>query len=287
MKASRERHSTAAKLALQAEDAPVVRAVLECVYEKTGMDFREYAFASIRRRVRACMQDEGLDSVAALLERIRESDAAMSQLLKTLTLPVTSMFRDPQFYIEFRERVTPLLRTHPYLRLWVAGCSSGQEVYSLAIVLHEEGLYERSRIYATDVQPRSLEQAREAIFPVAQMQEYTRNYQAAGGRAAFSDYYTADSHAAILRPFLKANVVLGIHNLVTDQSFNEFQVIFCRNVMIYFAASLQERVHGLLYESLATLGYLGLGRGETIRFSSYEGRYESVCARERIYRKIE
>lgn len=286
MKAVPERQSNAAKHALAAADAPQVMAVLECVYERTGMDFRQYAFASIRRRVHVCMHDEGLDSAEQLFESVRTNDAAMQRLLSVLTLPVTAMFRDPQFFAEFRDLVVPLLRTHPYLRLWVAGCSTGQEVYSLAIMLHEEGLYERSRIYATDVQARSLEQAKDAIFPVGAMQDYTRNYQAAGGRAAFSDYYTADSQSAILRPFLKRNVVFGIHNLVTDRSFNEFQVIFCRNVMIYFAAQLQARAHTLLYDSLATLGYLGLGRGETVRFSPHEERYESVSPRERLYRKI-
>jgi chemotaxis protein methyltransferase CheR len=286
MNNSPERRTVAAQAALQAEDAPQVRAVLELLYEQTGMDFREYAFASIRRRVHVCMLDEGLTSVAELLERLGECDGLANRLLKTLTLPVTAMFRDPQFYLEFRELVVPLLRTHPYLRLWIAGCSTGQEVFSLAVLLHEEGLYERSRIYATDVQPGSLEQAQQAIFPVGAMQDYTRNYQAAGGRAAFSDYYTADSEFAILRPHLKQNIVFGMHNLVTDRSFNEFQVIFCRNVMIYFNAQLQERVHGLLYESLAMFGYLGLGRGESIRFSPLEGRYESVSARQRIYRKI-
>ena len=278
--------SNAARRALAAEDAPVVMEILQCVYDKTGIDFREYAFASIRRRVLACMQDEGLATVAELRDLVCGSDAAMGRILKMLTLPVTSMFRDPQFYAEFRERAVPLLRTHPYLRLWVAGCSSGQEVYSLAILLHEEGLYERSRIYATDLQSRALEQAKRAIFPVAVMQDYTRNYQAAGGTRAFSDYYTADGHAALIRPFLQKNVIFGMHNLATDQSFNEFQVIFCRNVMIYFSAPLQERVHRLVYESLAPLGYLGLGRGETVRFSPHEERYEAVSARERLYRKI-
>jgi chemotaxis protein methyltransferase CheR len=286
MKSSPERNTPATQSALQAEDAPLVRAVLERLYEHTGMDFRQYAFASIRRRVHVCMHEEGLSSVADLLERITASDQSMQRLLQTLTLPVTSMFRDSQFFIDFRELVVPFLRTHPYLRLWVAGCSTGQEVYSLAVLLHEEGLYERSRIYATDVQARSLDLAKEAIFPVAVMQDYTRNYQAAGGRAAFSDYYTADSEAAILRPHLKKNVIFGMHNLVTDRSFNEFQVIFCRNVMIYFNAQLQERVHTLLHESLAMFGYLGLGRGESIRFSPFEGRYESVSARQRLYRKI-
>jgi len=271
---------------MHAEDAPQIRAVLERVYEKTGMDFREYAFASIRRRVHACMVDAGLSTASELLQLIDADTEALERLLKALTLPVTAMFRDPPFYRDFRTLIVPLLRTHPYLRLWVAGCSTGQEVYSLAIVLHEEGLYERSRIYATDVQARSLERAREAIFAVGLMQDYTRNYQAAGGTSAFSDYYTADSHAAILRPFLKQNIVFGMHNLVTDGSFNEFQVIFCRNVMIYFNANLQQRVHTLFYESLAMFGYLGLGRGESIRFSPFEGRYESASARQRIYRKV-
>lgn len=286
MKLIIERTSEATRRALAADDAHVVTAVLQCVYDKTGIDFREYAFASIRRRVHACMQAEGLSTVEELRERVASNDEALERILHTLTLPVTSMFRDPQFYADFRQLAAPLLRTHPYLRLWVAGCSTGQEVYSLAILLHEEGLYERARIYATDLQARALEQAKDGIFPVSVMQDYTRNYQAAGGAATFSDYYTADGHAALMRPFLKKNVVFGMHNLSTDGSFNEFQVIFCRNVMIYFSAPLQQRVHRLFYDSLATLGYLGLGRGETIRFSPHEGRYEAVSARERLYRKV-
>lgn len=263
-----------------------MRAVLDCVFDRTGMDFRDYAFASIRRRIQRGAQEENLGSIAELLPLIRDSEAALRRLIVTLTLPVTAMFRDPQFFAEFRRHVVPILRTHPYLRLWIAGCSTGQEVYSLAIVLHEEGLYERSRIYATDVQTTSLARAEHAILPIGSMQDYTRNYQAAGGRAAFSDYYTADSHAAILRPFLKQNVIFGMHNLVTDGSFNEFQVIFCRNVMIYFNAGLQQRVHNLLYDSLATFGYLGLGRSESLRFSPREDLYETVSRKERLYRKI-
>jgi chemotaxis protein methyltransferase CheR len=262
------------------------RALIELVFELSGMDFRNYALASVRRRVRLAASEEGVESVGRLLKRVQEDTGALARLLGKLTLPVTSMFRDPQFHAEFRREVVPLLRTHPYLRLWVAGCSTGQEVYSLAIVLHEEGLLERSRIYATDVQKRELDRARAGIYPVALMQDYTRNYQAAGGRAAFSDYYTADAQEVIFRPFLKTNLVFGLHNLVTDSSFNEFHVIFCRNVMIYFNAELQDRVHQLLYDSLAMFGYLGLGRGETIRFSPLESRYEPVSVRDRLYRKV-
>jgi chemotaxis protein methyltransferase CheR len=202
------------------------------------------------------------------------------------TLSVTAMFRDPGFFLQFREQVVPLLRTHPFLRVWIAGCATGQEVYSLAILLHEAGLYARTRIYATELQSGILEQASQGIYPLSVMQEYTRNYQAAGGTASLSDYYTADSSAVIIRPFLKDNIVFAVHNLVSDGSFNEFQAIFCRNVMIYFNRELQVRVHKLLYDSLAMWGYLGLGRSETLRFSARESCYEPLPGRERLYRKV-
>lgn len=286
MTQSGDQNAASQHAAIEPEDAAQVRQVLDFVFDRTGMDFRDYAFASIRRRIQRSVLEENLRTIAELLRVMHDSDTVLRRLIATLTLPVTAMFRDPQFFAEFREHVVPMLRTHPYLRLWIAGCSTGQEVYSLAILLHEEGLYERSRIYATDVQATSLKRAEDAIFPLASMQDYTRNYQAAGGRAAFSDYYTADSHAAILRPFLKRSVVFGMHNLVTDRSFNEFQVIFCRNVMIYFNTGLQQRVHTLLYDSLARFGYLGLGRSESLRFSPHEDRYETVSRKDRLYRKI-
>jgi chemotaxis protein methyltransferase CheR len=267
-------------------DAADVLSLLQYVLDRTGLDFRQYALASIRRRVLAAMQEAGAASIPDLLAQVRADERALGQLTDKLTLPVTSMFRDPAFFAVFRESVVPLLRTHPYLRLWVAGCSTGQEVYSLCILLYEEGLYERARIYATDVRASAIERAREAIFPLAVMQDYTRNYQMSGGRNTFSDYYTADAEGAIMRPFLRDNVVFGMHNLVTDGSFNEFQVIFCRNVMIYFNPELQARAHRLLYDSLAMFGYLGLGRGETVRFTPYEDRYEPVATRERLFRKI-
>jgi chemotaxis protein methyltransferase CheR len=270
----------------EADDLPQMQAILDTVYERTGIDFRQYSATSIRRRIRASLAELEIASVAALHEQITTSDLVLSQLVERLTLQVTAMFRDPRFYAEFRAQAIPLLRTHPFIRLWVAGCSTGQEVYSLAILLHEEGLYERARIYATDVQPQALDRAKAAVYPIALMQDYTRNYQAAGGTATFSEYYTADGHGAIVRPFLRSNVVFGLHNLVTDGSFNEFHVIFCRNVMIYFNDSLQARVHHLLYDSLAMFGYLGLGRGETIRFSPLAARYQSVSSQLRLYRKV-
>jgi chemotaxis protein methyltransferase CheR len=263
-----------------------VAALLDTVLAVTGLDFSEYAPASLHRRILRRVAAEGVESVAALNDLIRAEPAALARLAEALTVPVTSMFRDPAFFREFRARVAPLLRTHPFLRLWVAGCSTGQEVYSLAIVLHEEGLYERSRIYATELQPTTLQQAASGIYPLAAMQEYKRNYQEAGGAADFSDYYTADASLAIVRPHLRKNIVFAVHNLVSDRSFNEFHLIFCRNVMIYFNRPLQQRVHDLLYESLALWGYLGLGRSESVRFSQHEHRYEAVAERERLYRKI-
>jgi chemotaxis protein methyltransferase CheR len=265
---------------------PAIAALLETVNERTGLDFSDYAPSSLHRRIQRRVVAERVDSIAALDQLIKAAPPALARLAEALTVPVTSMFRDPAFFREFRARVAPLLRTHPFLRLWVAGCSTGQEVYSLAIVLHEEGLYERSRIYATELQPAPLDQARGGIYPLDAMQEYTRNYQEAGGTADFSDYYSADAASAIVRPHLRRNVVFAVHNLVSDRSFNEFHLIFCRNVMIYFNRPLQQRVHDLLYDSLAMWGYLGLGRSESVRFSQHEHRYEAVSERERLYRKI-
>jgi chemotaxis protein methyltransferase CheR len=203
-----------------------------------------------------------------------------------LTIHTTSMFRDPAFYLVLREQVVSVLRTYPFLRLWVAGCSTGEEVYSLAILLHETGLYPRCRIYATDMNEIVLNKARAGIFHLSVMQEYTRNYLKAGGDRAFTEYYTADSENVVFRSFLRENVVFAAHNLAGDASFNEFHGIFCRNVMIYFNRSLQDRVHKLFHDSLVTFGYLGLGRSESVRFSSWENSYEPVSAKERLYRKI-
>jgi chemotaxis protein methyltransferase CheR len=263
-----------------------IAALLDTLDELAGLDFRDYSPASLHRRIQRRVIAENVDSVAALQQLIRTQPDALARLAEALTVPVTSMFRDPAFFREFRARVAPLLRTHPFLRLWVAGCSTGQEVYSLAILLHEEGLYERSRIYATELQPAPLDQAASGIYPLATMQEYTRNYQEAGGTQDFSDYYTADASSAIVRPHLRRNIVFAVHNLVSDRSFNEFHLIFCRNVMIYFNRTLQQRVHSLLYESLALWGYLGLGRSESVRFSPQEHCYEPVSERERLYRKV-
>jgi chemotaxis protein methyltransferase CheR len=260
--------------------------LLEAVFRRYGFDFRQYAPASLRRRVRRRMLAEGVRTFAGLLEKLLHDPACMERLLLDLSINVTAMFRDPTFYVAFREKVVPQLRTYPFTRIWVAGCSTGEEVYSLAILLQEEGVYERTRIYATDINESVLERAREGVFPLEKMQEYTQNYLRAGGTEAFSEYYVAAYDGAQFQRSLVDNVVFAQHNLVSDRSFNEFNVIVCRNVMIYFDKTLQNRVHGLFYESLAHLGVLALGHKESIHFSPYEERYEELDPAEKVYRKV-
>ena len=263
-----------------------IELLLEGIYRHYGFDFRSYAYASIRRRLWKRIEAEAFATVSELQAAILHQPQMMEKLLLDLSINVTAMFRDPTFYQAFRDRVVPLLRTYPYIRIWHAGCATGEEVYSMAILLQEEGLYDRSRIYATDINEVVLQKAKEGIFPLDRMQEYTENYIAAGGKRAFSDYYTAKYGGALFNPSLTKNVVFSLHNLVTDRSFAEFNVILCRNVLIYFDKSLQSRVHGLFYDSLATFGILVLGSKESLRFSPYEDNYEQINGPEKIFRKV-
>jgi len=261
--------------------------LLEGIYRRYGFDFREYAPASLRRRVWRRVHAEGLETVSALQDKLLRDPACMERLLLDLSINVTAMFRDPTFYVRFREKVVPLLRTYPFTRIWVAGCSTGEEVYSLAILLLEEGVYDRTRLYATDINESVLDRARSGVFPLDKMREYTQNYIKAGGERAFSEYYLAKYDGAQFQRSLVDNVVFAQHNLVSDRSFNEFNVILCRNVMIYFDRALQDRVHRLFYESLMTFGVLALGAKESIKFSAYEDCYEELDATERLYKKVE
>src|SRR5438309_1965374 len=263
-----------------------IELLLEGIFRHYGFDFRAYAYASIRRRLWKRIEEEGLSSISALQERVLHEPEMMEKLLLDLSINVTAMFRDPSFYVTFREHVIPLLRTYPFIRIWHAGCSTGEEVYSMAILLREEGLYERSRIYATDINEVVLQRAKAGIFPIERMQEYTDNYIRAGGKRSFSEYYTAKYGGALFDQSLTKHVVVSQHNLVTDRSFSEFNVIFCRNVLIYFDRSLQHRVHALFYESLVMFGILALGSKESLRFSKYEPCYEKLNAKEKIYRKV-
>jgi chemotaxis protein methyltransferase CheR len=260
--------------------------LLEGVYRRYGFDFREYAPASLKRRLWRRINAEGLRSISGLQERILHDPACMERLLLDLSINVPAMFRDPGFYVALREKVVPLLRTYPFTRVWVAGCSTGEEVYSLAILLEEEGIYGKARIYATDINEAVLDRARAGVFPLDKMQGYTENYIRGGGTRAFSEYYVAAYDGARFARSLTENVVFAQHNLVSDRSFNEFNLIMCRNVMIYFDRSLQDRVHRLFHESLARLGVLALGRKESVSFSPFAGAYEELDPAERIYRKV-
>jgi chemotaxis protein methyltransferase CheR len=262
-----------------------LRMLIEAVYLQYNYDFRDYTGASQKRRVLHAVREMGCANVSSLQAKVMHDPAAFSQLLQYLTIPVTEMFRDPSFYAALREHVAPFLETYASLKIWIAGCSTGQEVYSMAIMLREEGLLERAIIYATDINPESLDAARRGVFPLDQMQLYTANYQAAGGKRAFSDYYTAAYGGALFDKSLVDNVTFADHSLATDSVFSETHLISCRNVMIYFNKRLQNRVFGLFHESLCHRGFLALGSKESIDFSDYAGRFDPLVKRERIFRK--
>lgn len=263
-----------------------INLLLEGVFRYYGFDFRNYAPASLKRRIWKIVRAENLTSISGLQEKILHDTAYLERFLLGLSVNVTAMFRDPSFYLAFRNKVVPLLRTYPFIRIWCAGCSTGEEVYSMAILLQEEGLHHRCRIYATDMNEMVLKKAKAGIFSLQLMQEYTQNYLQAGGKQSLSEYYTAAYDNAIFRSSLRENIVFSAHNLVTDGSFNEFNVILCRNVLIYFNQTLQERVHKLLYESLCMFGVLGLGHKESLKLTLYDKSYEELESREKLYRKI-
>lgn len=263
-----------------------IQLLLEAVYRYYGYDFRNYALSSLKRRISSFLRSEGVANISALQERVLHDRTCLERFLLGLTVNVTSMFRDPSFYLAFRNQAVPLLRTYPFIRIWHAGCSTGEEVYSMAILLQEEGLYHRCRIYATDTNERVLQKAKNGIFGLKLMQEYTQLYLKAGGKQSFSNYYTAAYDSAIFREFLRENVVFAQHNLATDSSFNEFNVILCRNVLIYFNQVLQKRVHELFYNSLCSFGILGLGRQETLKFTACEHYYEEIAKGEKLYRRL-
>jgi len=263
-----------------------IELLLEAVYRRYGFDFRQYAQASLKRRLHRRLLAEGLETISELQSRLLHDPACMEQLLVDLSINVTSMFRDPSFYVALREKIVPSLHTYAFTRIWCAGCSTGEEVYSLAILLQEAGLYERARLYATDINEHVLATAREGVFPLDRMKQYTQNYIRAGGTRDFSEYYVAAYDSARFSRALTENVVFAQHNLAMDRGFNEFNVIVCRNVLIYFDRALQNRVHELFYESLGMFGILALGHKESIGFTPYADRYEEVDADERLYRRI-
>lgn len=259
--------------------------LLEAIFRKYNYDFRQYSKASVRRRIQAAMAPFGADSISALQALVLHDNAAFARLLQFLTVPVTEMFRDPHYFRAVRDLVVPHLKTYPSLKVWVAGCSTGEEAYSIAILLEEEGLLERTMIYATDINPQSLKKAEAGIYGLKEMAKFTDNYQKAGGKRAFSDYYTAAYDAAAFSPRLKQKILFTDHSLATDSVFSEMHFISCRNVLIYFERKLQDRAIGLFFDSLAPEGFLGIGEKESLRFSSRASEFEPVDSMSRVYRK--
>lgn len=267
-------------------EALEIELLLDAMLQRHGYDFRGYAPASLRRRLRGLATDWGEQSIAGLVERVLHDPGAGERFVHAVTVDVSSMFRDPPFWKALRALLAPLLAGEPAPRIWHAGCGSGEEVYSMAILLEEEGFGGRARIYATDLSGSALKRAQGGIFPVARMKEFTHNYQRAGGKADFSDYYSAKHESAILQRALARHVVWGQHNLVSDASFNEFHVILARNVLIYFGRELQARVQRLLYASLAPLALLGLGHSETVVYSPHEADYMQAVEGQKLYRRV-
>ena len=262
-----------------------LRLLMEAIYLRYNHDFRDYTGASQKRRVAYALEQMQFRSISALQEQVLRDPEVFARLLQYLTIPVSEMFRDPSYFLALREHVVPVLHTYPSIKVWIAGCSTGEEVYSMAILLKEEGLLERALIYATDINPQSLEKARQGIFPAEAVRDYTANYQRSGGRRAFSDYYTAAYGGARFDPALRANVIFADHSLATDSVFAETQLVSCRNVLIYFNRRLQDRALGLFHDSLCYRGFLGLGSKESIDFSAYGERFDAVSRPDRIYRR--
>lgn len=262
-----------------------LRSLLEAINLKYGCDFRHYSPASMKRRVVHAMNRMGCGTLSSLQEKALHDSDGFYDLLQFLTIPVSEMFRDPSYFLALREKVIPLLKTYPSLRIWVAGCSTGEEVYSLAILLQEEELLERTILYATDINPRSLEKAKAGVFDLKEIQEFTRNYQKSGGKSSFSDYYTVAFNSAKFNSVLKKNVTFANHSLVTDAVFSETHLISCRNVLIYFDRELQDRVFGLFQESLCRRCFLGLGSKETIQFSQHAKYFDPFVKNDRIFQK--
>jgi len=264
-------------------DAPEVD-LLEILLHDYGYDYRTATVGSLRQKIGKRVVAEQLQTVRGLREKMFHDEGCRQRLLRSLTLDADAMFFEPAFYRAFRVAVVPLLRTYPFIRIWHVGCSTGEEVYSMAILLEEEGIYDRCRLYATDIDDAALRQAREGIYPLAAMQEYTTNYNRAGGKESFSEYYTASYDNAIFRPSLKRNMVFAQHNLATDGAFNEFQAILCRGVLPSLGASVQARGHELFRSSLVRLGFLCLGPSEPIN-SAGQAEYE-VFSTGGIFRRI-
>lgn len=263
-----------------------VELILNDIYSLYGYDFTHYSRASVKRRLNRLIAHDRFPSFAEFRSRVRTDRQYLNHFVEQITVGVTEMFRDVSFYRTLREEVIPLLATRPFIRIWHAGCSTGEEVYSMAILLQEQDLLKKSLLYATDINPSALEKVRTGIFPMQHMKQYSENYILSGGKKDFSSYYTAHYNLAKFDEQLGQHLVLATHNLVSDNSFNEFQLIMCRNVMIYFDKPLQDRVLKLFYDSLEIFGYLALGSKETLKFTEVQDRFTQLSNHEKIWRKV-
>lgn len=264
-----------------------IELLLEALYRRYHYDFRHYARASIKRRLLQARGRLGVSSFSGLQDRLLHDPDMLARLLNYLTVQVSEMFRDPSYFRALREKVIPHLRTYPSLKVWIAGCSNGEEVYSLAMLFREEGLEQRTIFYATDINPKALKAAEAGVYPLDQIRKFTENHQKSGARTSLSEYYTADYDRAIFDSSLRANVVFSDHSLATDSVFAEMHLISCRNVLIYFDRALQERAVGLFEESLVRRGFLGLGRKESLRFSDRAAGFADFVREEKIYQRRE
>lgn len=263
-----------------------VKLFIEAVFMKYKYDFRQYSLASIKRRLSSVLIVYKISTISALQEKVLYEPEFFNAVLQYMTISTTEMFRDPNYFQAFREKVLPYLQSYPSIKIWVAGCSSGEEAYSFAIIFKEAGLLERVMIYATDINPVILEKAKAGIYRLDDMKKNSLNYQQSGGQKSLSDYYSASYNAAAIDPELKKSIVFADHSLATDSVFSEMQFVSCRNVLIYFDKELQNRAINLFHDSLSMKGFLGIGSKESLKFSSHCSSFESWSTNERIYRKL-
>ena len=268
-------------------DAIEMRLLLDAIFSRYHYDFRSYASASLKRRLSQALSRMGCATISALQEKILHDPRAFPHLLEFLTVQVSDLFRDPEVYLALRRDVLPVLATYPSLKIWVAGCSTGEEAYSFAIMLAEEGLLDRTLIYATDINDESLNRARSGIYPLERVKQFTLNHRESGGRGSLSDYYHAAHDNAVMAPYLRERITFADHSLATDSAFSEVQLISCRNVLIYFDRELQDRAMGLFKESLCHRGFLCLGTKEAVRFSAHAAAFEEFRGPERLFRKVQ
>ncbi|MBY8332945.1 protein-glutamate O-methyltransferase CheR [Qipengyuania sp. NZ-96] len=262
-----------------------IQLLLDAVYRHYHYDFRHYARASIKRRLLQARTQWGYDSISEMQSAVLHDETILPRLLNFLTVQVSEMFRDPSYFRALREKVVPHLRTYPSLKVWVAGCSHGEELYSLAILFAEEGLAERTIFYATDINPTALKAAQAGVYPLESIRLFTENHRLSGGHTSLSDYYTANYDRAVFDKSLRERTVFSDHSLVTDAAFGEMHLISCRNVLIYFDRELQDRVVGLFGDALVRGGFLGVGSKENLRFSAHAHLFSEFVREEKIYRK--